>query len=142
MKIKVKYFSDKIDKIKQTENGDRIDLRSAENVKLRAGESAIIKLGIGMILPDGYEAQIVPRSSTYKNWKIIQTNSLGVIDNSYSGDDDQWGMPVLAIEDTEIHINDRICQFRIKEKMPKVEIVEVEHLNPTSRGGFGSTGIN
>lgn len=142
MQIKVKYFSDKIDKIKQTENGDWIDLRSAENVKLKAGESAIIKLGIGMILPDGYEAQIVPRSSTYKTWTIIQTNSLGVIDNSYSGDDDQWGMPILAFEDTEIHINDRICQFRIKEKMPKVDIIEVEHLNPVSRGGFGSTGIN
>lgn len=142
MQIKVKYFSNKIDKIKQTENGDWIDLRSAENVKLKAGEFKIIKLGVGMILPDGYEAHIVPRSSTYKNFKILQTNSCGIIDNSYSGEEDQWGMPIIAMEDTEISINDRICQFRIVEKMPKVDIVTVEHLNSVSRGGFGSTGIN
>ena len=142
MDIKVKYFSSEIDKIEKIKKGDWIDLRSAENVKLEAGEATIIKLGVGMILPDGYEAQLVPRSSTYKNFKIIQTNSPGIIDNDYSGEEDQWGMPVLAIEDTEIHINDRICQFRIVEKMPETNIVTVEHLNPVSRGGFGSTGVN
>lgn len=95
-----------------------------------------------MVLPDGYEAHIVPRSSTFKNWKIIQTNSVGIIDNSYSGENDQWMMPVYAVEDTKIKKNDRICQFRILEKMPVLEIQEVEHLNDVSRGGFGSTGKN
>lgn len=142
MNLKVKYFSDKIEKLHKTDKGDWIDLRSAEDVILKKGEFRIIKLGIGMILPNGYEAHIVPRSSTYKNFKIIQTNHMGIIDNSYSGDNDQWCMPVIAVEDTEIHINDRICQFRIVEKMPDFEIKEVEHLNDTSRGGFGSTGIN
>jgi dUTP pyrophosphatase len=139
--IKVKYFSDKIEKLNKIEKGDWIDLRSAENVTLKKGEFKIIKLGIGMILPDGYEAHIVPRSSTYKNFKIIQTNHMGIIDNSYSGDNDQWCMSVIAMDDTEIHINDRICQFRIVKKMPPLEIVEVEHLNEKSRGGFGSTGV-
>ncbi len=95
-----------------------------------------------MVLPDGYEAHIVPRSSTFKNWKIIQTNSVGIIDNSYSGENDQWMMPVYAVEDTKIKKNDRICQFRILEKMPALEIQEAEHLNDVSRGGFGSTGKN
>ena len=107
---------------------------------LKKGEFALIPLGVGMILPEGYEAHIVPRSSTFKNWKILQVNSTGIIDNSYSGDDDQWMMPVYATEDTEIKKGDRICQFRIMEKMPHIEIEEVEHLNIKSRGGFGSTG--
>ena len=104
------------------------------------GQFALIPLGVGMVLPEGYEAHIAPRSSTFKNWKILQVNSVGVVDNSYSGDADQWMMPVFATEDTEIKKNDRICQFRIIEKMPEIEIEEVEHLNDKSRGGFGSTG--
>lgn len=141
MELQIKYFSDSIDKIAKIDKGDWIDLRSAETVKLKAGEFRIIKLGIGMILPDGYEAHIVPRSSTYKNFKILQTNSMGVIDNSYSGENDEWGMPVVAMEDTEIRVNDRVCQFRIMPKMPNIDIVTVEHLNDISRGGFGSTGV-
>ena len=95
-----------------------------------------------MILPDNYEAHIVPRSSTFKKWGIIQTNHCGIVDNSYSGNNDQWLMPVLAIRDTEIKINDRICQFRIIERQPEIEFEEVERLNDTDRGGFGSTGSN
>lgn len=141
-KIKIKYFDNEIDKLKITDIGDWVDLRSAETVHLKKGEFHLIPLGIGMKLPEGYEANIVPRSSTYKNFKIIQTNCFAVIDNSYSGDSDQWFYPVVAMEDTIIHKNDRICQFRINEKMPMVEFEEVEHLDEVSRGGFGSSGIN
>lgn len=110
MEIKIKYFTN-IEKIKQIPNGDWVDLRSAIDVTLKKGEFTIIPLGVGMKLPFGYEAHIVPRSSTYKNYGIIQTNHIGVIDNSYSGDNDQWGMPVIAMRDTTIHKNDRIVSF-------------------------------
>lgn len=140
--LRIKYFDKSIEKLKKTEKGDWVDLRSAIDISLKKGDFALIPLGIGMVLPDGYEAHIVPRSSTFKNWKIIQTNSVGIIDNSYSGENDQWMMPVYAVEDTEIKKNDRICQFRILKKMPALEIQEVEHLNDVSRGGFGSTGKN
>lgn len=140
--LRIKYFDNNIEKLKKTEKGDWIDLRSAIDISLKKGDFALIPLGVGMVLPDGYEAHIVPRSSTFKNWKIIQTNSVGIIDNSYSGENDQWMMPVYAVEDTKIKKNDRICQFRILEKMPALEIQEVEHLNDVSRGGFGSTGKN
>lgn len=139
MEIKIKYFTD-IEKIKQIPNGDWVDLRSAKDVTLKKGEFTIIPLGVGMKLPFGYEAHIVPRSSTYKNYGIIQTNHMGVIDNSYSGDNDQWGMPVIAMRDTTIHKNDRICQFRITQKQPDFEFTEAECLDAKSRGGFGSTG--
>lgn len=93
-----------------------------------------------MQLPEGYEAHVVPRSSTFNTWGIIQANSIGIIDESYCGDDDIWKFPALAVRDTEIHENDRICQFRITTKMKDVEIVEVSHLNNNNRNGFGSTG--
>ena len=141
LEIKIKYFTD-IQPIEKIEKGDFIDLRSAEDVDLDAGDFAIIKLGVGMKLPEGYEAHIVPRSSTYKKWGIIQTNSVGIVDNSYSGDNDQWMMPVLAMRDTHISKNDRICQFRIVEKQPDVEFTVVEKLDDASRGGFGTTGAN
>lgn len=144
MEIKVKYFDNDLEKISFIggNKSDWIDLRSAIDVELKKGEFKLIPLGIGMILPIGYEAHIVPRSSTYKNFKIIQTNHQAVIDESYCGNDDQWFYPVLAVEDTVIHKNDRICQFRIVEKMPSVEIKEVKELKDKSRGGFGSSGIN
>ena len=140
LRLKVKYFDKEIEKIKKINKGDWIDLRSAADMFLTKGQFALIPLGVGMVLPEGYEAHIAPRSSTFKNWKILQVNSVGIVDNSYSGDTDQWMMPVFATEDTEIKKNDRICQFRIIEKMPELEIEEVEHLNDKSRGGFGSTG--
>lgn len=143
MEIKIKYHNKNIDKLKKTDKGDWIDLRAAETISLKAGESAIISLGISMKLPDEFEAHIVPRSSTYKTWGIIQTNHMGVIDNSYSGNNDIWGMPVKADRDTIIRENDRICQFRIMKKQPKhLGFVETEDLGCEDRGGFGSTGTN
>lgn len=138
--IKIKYFDKDIDKIKKINKGDWVDLRSAETINLKKGEFRLIPLGVGMKLPDGYEANIVPRSSTYKNFKVLQTNSFAVIDNSYSGDNDQWLYPVIAMEDTIIHKNDRICQFRINKVQPEIEFEEVERLDEVSRGGIGSTG--
>lgn len=138
--LKIKYFSKDIQKIEKIEKGDWIDLRSVIDIQLHQGDFTLIPLGIGMILPEGYEAHIVPRSSTFKNYGILQTNGIGIIDNSYSGENDEWKMPVLAMKDTVIHKNDRICQFRIMPKMQELHIQEVSHLNPVSRGGFGSTG--
>ena len=144
MKIQIKYFSDKIEKLDYIggEKSDWIDLRAAKDVELKAGEFALIPLGIAMQLPKGYEAHVLPRSSTFKNFGIIQTNSMGIIDNSYCGDEDYWRLPVLAIRDTKINKGDRICQFRIMEKMKDIEIEIVEHLGNKNRGGFGSTGKN
>lgn len=139
--IKIKYFTDKIEKLTYIDGkSDWIDLRAADDVILKKGEFKLIPLGVAMKLPEGYEAHIVPRSSTFKNFGIIQTNHQGVIDCSYCGDNDQWFMPVLAVRDTEIHINDRICQFRIMENQPKIVFDEVDFLDSTDRGGFGSTG--
>lgn len=141
LEVKVKYFTD-IEKIKKIEKGDWIDLRAAEDVELKAGEFKLINLGVGMILPDGYEAHIVPRSSTFLKFGVIQANHCGIIDNSYSGDNDQWKFPAIALRNTKIHKNDRICQFRLMKKMEDVTLEEVEHLNERDRGGFGSTGTN
>lgn len=139
-KIKIKYHNNEIDKITKIVQGDWIDLRAAENVTIKKGEFKLISLGVSMKLPEGYEAHLVPRSSTFKKWHIIQTNHMGVIDNSYSGDNDVWMMPVYATEDTIIELNDRICQFRIMKKMQDVCIEEVDSLGGKDRGGFGSTG--
>lgn len=140
--LKVKYLSNEIEHLRFIDGkSDWIDLRSAENVTLKAGEFKIIKLGVAIKLPAGYEAHIVPRSSTFKNFCVIQTNHMGVIDETYCGDDDQWCMPVYAVRDTEIHVNDRICQFRIMEHQPKLDFEEVETLGGQNRGGFGSTGV-
>lgn len=138
--IYVKYFDKEIDKIQKIDKGEWIDLRAAETVEMKAGEFKLIPLGIGMILPEGYEANIVPRSSTFKNFGIIQTNSFGVIDNSYSGDNDQWFFPAYALRDTVINKNDRICQFRLNKIQNYIEVIEVEHLKDKDRGGHGSTG--
>jgi len=140
MIVKVKYFNKEIEKLSRKKVGDWIDLRAAEDVTLSKGEFRLLPLGIGMILPDGYEAHIVPRSSTFKTWGIIQTNHMGVIDNSYSGDNDQWKFPAYATRDTTIRKGDRICQFRIVENQPEYEIVTVDKLNDENRGGFGGTG--
>ena len=140
LELKVKYFTD-IEPIKFIENkSDWYDLRAAEDVELKAGEFKLIKLGIGIALPAGYEAIIAPRSSTFKNYGIIQANSIGVVDESYCGDNDQWMMPAIALRDTVIHKNDRICQFRILAHQPTHTIKVVEHLDDIDRGGIGSTG--
>ena len=140
--IRIKYLSDKIDKIKKIDKGDWIDLRSSENISLKKGESVLIPLGVAMEIPDGYEAHIVPRSSTFKKWGVIQTNHCGIVDQAYSGNNDIFMMPVLAMRDTKIKVNDRVCQFRIIEKQPNIKFVEVDDLGNADRGGFGSTGHN
>ena len=115
-------------------------MRASEDVVLKKGEFKLIPLGIAMELPKGYEAHVVPRSSTFKNFGLIMTNSVGIIDNSYCGDGDMWHFPAYAVRDTEIHVNDRICQFRIVKNQPTIVFDEVQHLDETDRGGFGSTG--
>lgn len=139
--IKIKYFTDAIDRLTYIDGkSDWIDLRASEEISLKAGEFALIPLGVAMELPKGYEAHLVPRSSTYKTWGLIQTNSMGVIDCSYCGDEDMWRMPVYATRDTTVHVNDRIAQFRIVENQPQIHFEQVEHLGNANRGGFGSTG--
>ena len=120
MEIKVKYFDNEIDKLQKIDKGDWIDLRAAETVELKKDESKLINLGVGMILPEGYEAHVVPRSSTFKNFGITQANHMGIIDESYCGNNDQWKFHAIAHRDTVIHKNDRICQFRIQKKMPMI----------------------
>lgn len=142
-KILIRYDSNEIEKLQYIDGkSDWIDLRSAENVTMKAGEFRLINLGVAIKLPEGYEAHIVPRSSTFKNFGLIQTNSVGIVDNSYCGNNDIWKYPVLAVRDTEIKINDRICQFRIFRNQPELEFVETEFLEGIDRGGFGSTGKN
>ena len=137
--IKIKYHND-IRPLEILDNGDWIDLRAAEDVNLEKGDFRLISLGVSMKLPEGYEAHIVPRSSTFKHWGIIQANHMGVIDNSYCGDNDIWKFPAIATRDAVIYKNDRICQFRIMKKQPCVRFNTVEHLNGPDRGGFGSSG--
>lgn len=139
LKIFIKYHTD-ITRIEKIAVGDWIDLRAAEDVTLKKGDFKIISLGVSMKLPEGYEAHLLPRSSTCKKFSIVSANSQGIIDNSYCGDNDVWGMPVLAVADTFIPKDTRICQFRIEKTMPEVEIVEVDKLDDKDRGGFGSTG--
>lgn len=140
MEVLIKYH-DGVEPIKKIDNGDWIDLRTAEDVELKAGEFKIISLGVSMKLPDGYEAVIIPRSSTFKTWGIIQTNHFGLIDNSYCGDDDVWKFPALAMRDTVIPKNSRICQFRIQKKMENIILTAADHLGFENRGGIGSTGV-
>ena len=143
MDIKVHYLSEEIEELRYIDGkSDWIDLRSARNISLKKGEFCLIPLGIAVELPAGYEAHIVPRSSTFKNFGIIQTNSMGIIDETYCGNGDQWHFPAYALRDTEIHVNDRICQFRIMEHQPALTFVKTERLAGQDRGGFGSTGKN
>ncbi|NLV35817.1 MAG: deoxyuridine 5'-triphosphate nucleotidohydrolase [Clostridiaceae bacterium] len=142
-KIRIKYLSDAIEKLRYIDGkSDWIDLRAAEDVNLKKGEFKLISLGIAMELPVGYEALLVPRSSTFKNFGIIQTNHCGVIDESYCSNEDVWMFPALAVRDTQIRINDRICQFRIIKHQPTILFEEVDDLGNDCRGGFGSTGID
>ncbi len=140
MVIRIKYHVPELEKLERIAVGDWIDLRAAETVQLKQGEHYYISLGVSMKLPKGYEAHVAPRSSTFKKWGILQTNSVGVVDNSYSGTNDIWKYPVYATRDTEICLNDRICQFRIVERMPEITFEEADTLDDQDRGGFGSTG--
>lgn len=159
MEIKIKYHTD-IPPIEKIDVGDWIDLRAAEDVFIELGGFKLIPLGVSMKLPEGYEAHIVPRSSTFKTWGVIQTNHMGVIDNSYSGTNDVWMFPAYCLEErssqeiedelgnniviggTYIRKGDRICQFRLVQKQSPIEFKVVDELDSTDRGGFGSSGVN
>ena len=138
--IKIHYFSDDLPRLQKTSKGDWIDLYCAQTMELHAGEYALVPLGVSMQLPEGYEARTAPRSSTFKRWGILQANSVGVIDNSYCGTNDEWKLPVYATRDTVREKGDRICQFRIEKHQPTIGFEEVDHLNGEDRGGIGSTG--
>lgn len=141
MKIKIKYLNNQINKLEYIDGkSDWIDLRSSQDIVMKKDTFQLIPLGIAIELPKGYEAHIVPRSSTFKNYGIIQTNHMGIIDETYCGNEDEWKFPAYALRDTVIHTNDRICQFRIMEHQPKIEFDEVDNLENDTRGGFGSTG--
>ena len=139
--IRIKYFSDAVPPLCQVDGkSDWIDLYAAETVTLRAGESALIPLGVAMALPEGYEAHVAPRSSTFKTYGLLQSNGVGVVDWSYRGDEDQWKMPVYATRDVTVEAGSRICPFRIVRNQPPISFEVCEHLDGPSRGGFGSTG--
>ena len=148
MKIKIKYF-DNAKELNMIEKGNWCDLYANKDMFIPEGEKMMIPLGVAMQLPEGYEAHVVPRSSTFKTWGIIQTNHIGIIDNSYCGDNDQWFYPAYCLEPknfidnqygTLIRKGDKIAQFRIIEVQPKLEFEKVELLGNKDRGGFGSTG--
>ena len=139
--LKIKYHTDAIEKLAYIDGkSDWIDLRAARRYELKKGDWQLIDLGVSIALPEGYEAHVVPRSSTYRTWGLLQTNSCGVIDNTYSGDGDVWMVPMLATRDTVVEVGDRICQFRIMKNQPQIVFDEVEHLDGADRGGFGTTG--
>lgn len=141
--IKIQYLNDTIKRLEYIDGkSDWIDLRAAEDVELKEGEFKLIHLGIAMQLPEGYEAHIIPRSSTYKNFGIIQSNHMGLVDESYCGPNDWWYMPAIALRDTKICKDDRICQFRIEKHQPQLIFNEVDSLSAPDRGGIGSTGKN
>ena len=137
--IRVKYLKD-IQKIERFNVGDWIDLRAAEDVTMKAGEYRMIPLGVAMELPKGYEALVAPRSSTFKKYGIILTNSVGIIDEAYKGDNDEWNFLAYAVRDTKIRKNERICQFRIIQHQPLIHLQEVDKLGNPDRKGIGSTG--
>lgn len=139
MEIKVKYLRD-IKPIKQIKQGDWIDLVAAKAFALRKGDFVNIPLGVAMELPAGYEALVAPRSSTARHLGILMSNSIGIIDESYKGDGDEWHFPCYALRETYIRKNERICQFRIIEHQPQIKLIEVDHLGNEDRGGLGSTG--
>lgn len=138
--IKIKYLAD-IPKLEKFSNGDWIDLRAAKNVYFQAHEFKMIPLGVAMELPEGYEAVVIPRSSTFKNYGLLMANSMGLIDESYKGDNDQWHFPAYATDDVLIKKGVRICQFRIIKHQPPVTFTEMESLGNEDRNGLGSTGI-
>lgn len=140
--IKIKYLDKDMPKLEYIdgEKSDWVDLRCAETVTMEPGEFRILSLGVSMELPEGYEAHVLPRSSTFKKFGILMANSEGIIDHSYCSDKDIWGFPALAFRKTTIYKGDRICQFRIEKQQPVVKFEEVDHLTGKERGGFGSTG--
>jgi dUTP pyrophosphatase len=141
MQVKIKYLVPDIIHITKQPNSDWYDLRASCDVEIKKGEHKLIPLGIAVELPKNYEAFLISRSSTFKNFSVIQTNAPGLIDESFCSNSDQWFYSAYALKDTIIHKNDRICQFRINKKQPIFDIMEVDNLEGKTRGGHGSTGI-
>ena len=142
-KVKIKYFSPDYPKLEYIEGkSDWIDLRSNKTIVIKKGEHCLIPLGVAIQLPKGYEALVAPRSSSFKKWGIIQTNTPGIIDETYCGPNDQWFMSVYATRTVKIDRFDRVCQFRILEHQPTLLFEESDLTGNTSRGGHGSTGSN
>ncbi|VYU43042.1 deoxyuridine 5'-triphosphate nucleotidohydrolase [Clostridium tertium] len=148
MIIRIKYFEGAT-RLSKISKGDWIDVYANKDMFIKEGERAMIPLGFALELPNGWEGHLAPRSSTFKTWGIIQTNSIGVVDSSYIGDNDQWHMPVFCIQGkneqdgvkgTFIERGDKVAQFRIMEVMPSIEFEEVDTFGNKDRGGFGSTG--
>lgn len=139
--LKVRYAVEGLIPLEVTSKGDWIDLRAAQDIELQEGQHYIISLGVAIELPQGYEAILAPRSSSFKRWGVIQTNSIGVIDETYCGDNDIWGWAVYATREAYIKKNDRVCQFRIIEHQPRLIFEVCETLNNKNRDGFGSTGV-
>ncbi|MGU8139099.1 dUTP diphosphatase [Clostridium perfringens] len=152
MIIRIKYF-DNATKLKKITKGNWIDVYANKDVFVKCGEKKMVPLGFALELPEGWEGHLAPRSSTFKTWGIIQTNSVGVVDDTYIGDNDQWHMPVYCLQGkdiksengeevkgTWIRKGDKIGQFRIMEVMPEIEFEEVESFGNKDRGGFGTTG--
>ena len=137
----IKYHNPELIHLTPAHKGEWIDLRAAEEVDMKAGDFRYLDLGISVKVPEGYEAIVAPRSSTFKNFGLLQTNSIGVIDNSYCGEEDIWKMPVLATRDVHIAVNDRVAQFRIQPQQPNYVLKAVDHMEDASRGGLGSTGV-
>lgn len=140
--ITIKYHVKGLEPVKQAHPFEWCDLRSAETIELKKGDFKLIDLGVSIALPEGYEAILAPRSSTFKNYGTLMVNSVGVIDFLYRGNEDRWMMPVYATRDTVINKNDRICQFRIQECQPPLNFIEVDDMESENRGGHGSTGVN
>lgn len=140
--ITIKYHVEGLEPVKQAHDSEWCDLRSAETVELKKGDFKLIDLGVSIALPEGFEAILAPRSSTFKNYGVIMSNSIGIIDHLYKGNEDHWMMPVYATRDTIINKNDRICQFRIQECQPTLYFSETDDMGNESRGGLGSTGVN
>ena len=142
LELQIHYLTEDSEPLTYVEGkSDWIDLRAAQEVTFEAGEFKLIPLGIAVKLPEGYEAHVAPRSSTFKHFGLLQVNGVGVVDSSYCGDHDEWFVPMLATRPVTVHKGDRICQFRIMANQPALKFVPVEHLNGEDRGGFGSTGI-
>ena len=142
MELRVKYHTNGIKPLEQVDGSDWIDLRTANEERLDAGDFKLLSLGVSIQLPPNCEGVIIPRSSTFKKWGILQANSCGLIDESYCGDNDVWMFPAMATEDIVIPANTRLCQFRVQKKMGTVEFKTVDQLNNEDRGGFGSTGTD
>ena len=141
--ILIKYFDEEMPKLRYVDGkSDWIDLMAAEDIEIKKGEFKLIPLGVAMKLPEGYEAYMLPRSSTFKNYGVLQTNSQAIIDETYCGNEDMWRYPVYATKATKINKYDRICQFRIQKHQPSISFKEVKRLEEKNRGGFGSTGVN